>query len=176
MLQGLQPPAGGDKELTTGHRSPSRRTGSAAAWRRVTLWWRLSLIGCWDWAGMRKSAGIIRVPVEENTTSHFSSRHRRVKLSQRNQWDDLVWAHWARPRLWCFVFRYRSSVFWFFFFLRIIKKKIHQRHEYDIIKHFFLLCFGIILQLREQPTSGVSHFHRGPHQHNGCPQRARCNL
>lgn len=40
----------------------------------VTLWWRLSLIGCWDWAGMRKSAGIIRVPEEKEPTvsSHWS--------------------------------------------------------------------------------------------------------
>lgn len=32
-------------------------------------------------------------------------------------------------------------------------------------------------ELKQSLEQGCqTHFHRGPHQHNGCPQRARCNL
>lgn len=32
------------------------------------------------------------------------------------------------------------------------------------------------LQYNDLLQGCQTHFHRGPHQHNGCPQRARCNL
>lgn len=70
---------------------PSRWAGSVRPTGGVTLWCRLSLIGCWDWAGIRKSAGIMRVPDEETNRWWVSEPTlERIRTSGVTLVDELV--------------------------------------------------------------------------------------
>lgn len=54
-----------------------------------TLWCRLFLMGCWLWAGMRKSQGIMRVPAEDTDIT--------VCLSSSHQWPLITLDAYVKP-------------------------------------------------------------------------------
>lgn len=49
-------------------------------WVLFTLWCMLSLTGCWVWAGMRKSQGIMRVPARSETQHGSGSGSVQVQV------------------------------------------------------------------------------------------------